>query len=232
MNQSFVYALHKTGVYAALDIVRDYGTRSTSGRRTSFSQFGEDKFLSDYFRDWQGVYIDVGGNHPINLSNTYLLYRRGWKGLVVEPIRRLYEKHRRIRPRDVQVNAAAGSADGQLTFYEVIPSVLSTCETAVFEELLSSGKAILLNKYTVPVVTVAELHRERLQSCPVSLLSVDTEGHGMDVLCGVDWEAMHPEVVICEANTDSRQEEITRFLSERGYKRAAQTGCNLIFSLK
>ena len=31
-----------------------------------------------------GIYIDVGCNHPIKFNNTYLLYKRGWSGINID----------------------------------------------------------------------------------------------------------------------------------------------------
>jgi FkbM family methyltransferase len=199
-------------------------------RQECFSQFGEDAFLRDYFGDRKGLYIDIGGNHPFRLSNTYLLYKRGWSGLVVEPIYRLYAKHRRFRRRDIQVNAAAGNEKGELTFYEMVPSVLSTCNAEEAERLLSSGVAKLLRTYSVPVLTVASLHQDYLGGRHVSLLSVDTEGHDMPVLEGVDWRSMRPEVIICEANDENAVSAVSGLLSLHGYECQARLGCNILFS--
>jgi FkbM family methyltransferase len=199
--------------------------------QSSFAQDGADRFLLEYFGDRKGIYMDIGGNHPIALSNTYLLYRLGWKGMVVDPIPRLIAKHRRFRPRDIQVNAAAGSAPSELTFYELIPSVLSTCEPSEARERLSTGEAKLLNRYTVPVMTVADLYKQHLAPSHVSLLSIDTEGHDLDVLLGVDWNQLRPEVVICEAKEDSSKRQVTDLLQTRGYRPINEIGCNLFFGL-
>jgi len=184
MRNGLVYALHKTGVYRLLDECRDFAERIQSSRQQSFSQFGEDQFLLERFKDRKGFYIDIGGNHPIRGSNTYALYRNGWEGLVVEPIERFYDKQRRRRPRDIQVNAAVGSSSGDMTFYEMIPSVLSTCEFDVAKEVLSAGRGRLLNEYSVRLATVADLYRMQMSPRPVSLLCVDTEGHDLAVLQG------------------------------------------------
>jgi FkbM family methyltransferase len=230
LRLSLIYALHKTGLYGVLDGCRDYAKLATMAKRQSFSQFGEDLFLRSYFGDRQGLYIDIGGNHPFRLSNTYLLYRMGWKGLVVEPIRKLYVKHRRLRPRDIQINAAVSDRTGDLTFYQMIPPVLSTCDPKEVEKMLSSGSALLLHKYSVPTTTVAELYRTHLAPRPISLLSIDTEGYDMAVLRGVDWEEMNPEIVICEANDKGLREETYHFLAGHGYKCLKVLGCNLIFT--
>ena len=230
LRLSLIYALHKTGLYGVLDGCRDYAKLATMAKRQSFSQFGEDLFLRSYFGDRQGLYIEIGGNHPFRLSNTYLLYRMGWKGLVVEPIRKLYVKHRRLRPRDIQINAAVSDRTGDLTFYQMIPPVLSTCDPKEVEKMLSSGSALLLHKYSVPTTTVAELYRTHLAPRPISLLSIDTEGYDMAVLRGVDWEEMNPEIVICEANDKGLREETYHFLAGHGYKCLKVLGCNLIFT--
>jgi len=226
-----VYALHKTGVYRVLDECRDYAESLHSSRQHSFSQYGEDLFLQERFEGRKGLYIDIGGNHPIRGSNTYQLYRKGWGGLVVEPIERFYTKQRRVRPRDIQVNAAVGSSAGELTFYEMIPSVLSTCDADVAKEVLSMGRGRLLREYSVRVATVAELYRTHMAPRPISLLCIDTEGHDLAVLQGVDWTTVHPEIVICEANEMDQEREISRFLALYGYHCLKSLGGSLIFAL-
>ena len=230
LNHKLAFMLHKTGVYKLLDSGRDFVQLLRAGRRTSFSQYGEDMFLSEYFGGRKGAYIEIGGNHPFRLSNTYLLYRMGWSGVVVEPIRNLYNKHKRFRPRDIQVNAAAGDSTGNLTFYEMVPSILSTCNPDEAKTMLATGSVSLLRKYTVPVVTINDLYRKHLASYPVLLLSIDTEGYDLPVLRGIDWKVMHPELVICEANDATAETAITQFLAEQGYECLKVLGCNRIFA--
>jgi len=224
------HALHKSGLFGVLDWFRDYVELFKASSRTSFSQYGEDLELQKRFGARKGIYIEIGANHPIRLSNTYLLYRKGWRGMIVEPVPSLFAKHKKLRPRDIHINAAAGSADGELTFYELIPSVLSTCDADEAEKAVNGGIARLLKRFPVPVATVASLYRTHLAPEPVLVLSVDTEGHDLAVLKGVDWDSMRPEVVICEGNNDDKQSEITEFLAARGYECFKQMGCNLMFS--
>jgi hypothetical protein len=47
------------------------------------------------------TYLDIGAHHPTRLSNTYLFYKRGFQGVVVEPDPELMGAIRRVRPRDV-----------------------------------------------------------------------------------------------------------------------------------
>jgi FkbM family methyltransferase len=225
-----VYACWKAGIWGTLDSVRDYAVFIAAGKSKTFSQFGEDLFLQEYFAGRQGIYIDIGGNHPLKLSNTYLLYKMGWSGIVVEPIRRMCAKHKRFRPRDTQINAAAGQVAGELNFYEMIPHFLSTCEPQEAKARLSSESTKLIGEYSVPVLTVAELYSKYLAPRPVLLLSVDTEGHDIYVLRGIDWKSFRPEVIICEGNDEASKAIIVSFLAEKGYRAIRDFGCNTIFS--
>ena len=151
--------------------------------------------------------------------------------MVVEPIHRLCVKHKRFRPRDIQVNAAAGDIAGNLIFYEVIPACLSTCDPGA-KSMFSKGSALLLHEYAVPVTTLAELYRKHLAPHPISLLSIDTEGHDLAVLRGIDWAAIRPEIVICEANDQARESEIRQFMAEHSYEYLRGLGVNLIFAFR
>ena len=56
-------------------------------KRKSFSQFKEDIFINDFFKNQKiGKYVDLGAFHPMRLNNTYLLYKRGWSGTNIDQI--------------------------------------------------------------------------------------------------------------------------------------------------
>ncbi len=58
-----------------------------------------------------GCYVDVGANHPIHNSNTYWFYRRGWRGVCIDPTPGFAAAHARSRPRDVFVESGVGVED-------------------------------------------------------------------------------------------------------------------------
>ena len=46
-------------------------------KRTSYSQFKEDLFINNYFKNKSiGFYVDIGCYHPVKYSNTALIYNR------------------------------------------------------------------------------------------------------------------------------------------------------------
>ena len=54
-------------------------------KRTRYSQWGEDQFIIDFFKDKKkGIYFDVGCFHPFMYSNTCLLHNKGWYGVNID----------------------------------------------------------------------------------------------------------------------------------------------------
>ena len=51
-----------------------------------YGQSAEDAILQILLPERNGVYIDIGCGNPIKTSNTFVFYKRGWKGVVVDPI--------------------------------------------------------------------------------------------------------------------------------------------------
>lgn len=219
-------------LWCIVDGVREIIWYLKAAIRGTFSQYGEDRFLLEYFRGEKGTYIDVGASHPFKISSTYLLYRNGWSGLTLEPIPELFKKHKRFRPCDIALNVAAGAKNGVLRFSELFPGVLSTFNEELARKLINNGTSVLRRQYMVEVITLAEAYRRYLKNQSVDLLSIDAEGFEMEVLGGVDWSLLRPTLIICEVQTPSGNDmtnEIEKLLVSKGYRRLAGFGCNIVF---
>jgi hypothetical protein len=55
-----------------------------------------------------GFYIDVGAHHPFRYSNTHMLYRRGWRGINIDPIPGAKIAFDRFRPGDINLEMGVG----------------------------------------------------------------------------------------------------------------------------
>jgi hypothetical protein len=82
----------------------------------SFSQRGEDLLSLALLRN-KGItkpsYVDIGANHPTRLSNTYLMYLLGGRGMIIEPDPDAAEAIRRTRPRDITINAGVATDEDE-----------------------------------------------------------------------------------------------------------------------
>ena len=70
------------------------------------TQVGNDK------KKRNGIYVDVGAYHPKLFSNTYLFYKKGWRGICVDPNPEVGKMFRLARPRDVFLNVGVGDVGG------------------------------------------------------------------------------------------------------------------------
>lgn len=186
--------------YRVLRRTVNHGLRAKSlfGPRSSYAAGGEDLILLNLFktRSEPGTYVDIGAGHPKHFSNTYALYREGWKGTTVDPIRRNVIAARRLRSRDTQIHALCGASDGSETLFEFDPYELSTVSPDRVAELKDAGHAPV-DQYPVSMITLAGLN---LRASPeeTCVLSIDTEGWELPVLLGNDWSRYLPAVICIE----------------------------------
>ncbi len=172
----------------------------------SYAQNGEDVLL------WRalghvgaGHYIDVGAHHPDIDSVTRAFYDRGWSGVNVEPLAEPAAQIAAVRTRDVTLRLALGAADGELPFFEVPGTGLSTLDAAAAEAARAAGHAAL--ETTVTVRTLAEICR--LHAAPeIHFLKIDVEGAERQVLEGADFEAHRPWIILAEATAPMSTHEV------------------------
>lgn len=222
-------ARQSPAIYAAWVRLRDVRSYYIGLRKKSFSQHGEDQFVAKYFAGRPpGFYLDIGASHPFRISNTYLLYRTGWRGVTVEPIPFLGALHRKWRPRDRLLPVAVGREPGRLPFFEMTPSVLSTLDRKTYEEYVREGRAVLSKTYDIQVVPLDEVIRLATRENSVDFLSIDIEGLDAEVLESIDLKSFRPELVCVECNDGEVKARIEKMFSSCSYEILTELGCNVI----
>lgn len=201
---------------------------STMLTRASYSQHGEDAWIMPELLKTNltgGIYVEVGANHPTRLSNTYLLYRHGLTGIVIEPNSELAALHRRIRPRDSVLCAGCGSESGAKLLHVASAPVLSSFSLDEIEGRKEGARVV--RSELVPVLTLDSI----VGSFPeawVYFLSIDTEGFDLDVVRGA-LTTLRKTLFLCVECVDSGAEAMLRDeLSDR-FEVVKALGCNLIF---
>jgi FkbM family methyltransferase len=230
MNQALLRVVRQTApLYTAVRRIRDSCSYAKGQYRRSYSQHGEDNFILNFFGHKQaGFYVDIGASHPFRLSNTYLLYQHGWRGVTVEPIPLLGHLHKRWRPQDNLVRKAIGPVPGNLMFQEMLPSVLSTLDADTAQTCVTEGKAQLLRSYPINVITLEELFLKYVGSRAVDLLSIDMEGLDAETIMSFNFGNIRPVMICVEANNTDDRCKILTYLNQRGYRLVTDLGCNLI----
>lgn len=203
--------------------------------KRSFSQVGED-IIADFYLPGitRGTYVDVGANDPVEYSNTYAFYKKGWRGLLVEPNPDRIKLLRTFRPRDVVVGEGVSERAQELSYHMFRAAALNTFSATYAEKYEALGHKIILVKQ-IQTRPLAELLNQYLPGKPVHILSTDTEGYDLTTLQTNDWNSVRPLIVIAEVaefagDTATRSErDVTAYMQGVGYGKLADTYINAVY---
>jgi len=185
----------------------------------SFAQNQEDVLAWDYFdRKRDGFFVEVGANHPTDLSQTWFLEQRGWKGILVEPLPACCEKLRAVRQHSVICEAAAGAPE------QVGEATLNVAQSDVWSHLGEENTDLpVASRIKVAVRTLDDILAEH-HAPPPDLLSIDTEGMELQVLRGFDLQRHRPALVLLEDHMETL--DLYFYMRRAGYKLLKRTGPN------
>ncbi len=205
----------------------------------SYAQCGEDiiahTILCKQLRITKPTYVDIGAHDPVRLSNTYLLYTLGSRGLLIEPdpdgVRRLRRKRRHdaILPAGISVD---GSRLAE--FYRLNQPTLNTFSLADAQDACSQGPYCIIQRISVPVLPIDEAIDQHLGQRP-NFVSIDAEGMDLSILRSYDFDRHRPELIciesaqFCESNLGAPRSEVFDLLEQLGYFLYASTYINGLF---
>ncbi|QWD21876.1 FkbM family methyltransferase [Polynucleobacter paneuropaeus] len=201
-------------------------------KKTYYAQYGEDKALSQIFNRSNGVCIEVGGYDGITGSNTLFFEREGWQCLIIEPMPEFAEKIKLLRSCEV-VELAASDQEGEVDFY-IAKGVetLSTMElNASHFARISSLSKEAPRKITVKTARLDDILSSRGIFHP-DFITIDVEGHELNVLKGLSFDLIHPRIVIIEDNSYGIDPSINQYMNKKGFIRFKKTGCNFWYAKK
>lgn len=215
--------LVKEGLEFKENIIRDIG----EGAQLCYSQEGESLILDRFFNSQEkGCYVDVGAHHPKRFSNTYAFYKRGWRGVNIEPTPGTREMFDALRPEDVFLPIAVSNKTSVQDFYIFNESALNTFNKSLAEEYQRAGYE-LTEVRPMSSSTLEILLDEWQNGRPIDFMSIDVEGHELPVLQSNDWTRFRPRVLLVEIlNFDLNHPEsypVHNFMLEHGYVLFAKT---------
>ena len=170
----------------------------------SYAQNREDMVLRSFFPDVEnGFYIDIGANDPEADSVTKIFYDAGWRGINVEPNKKLYRKLLKKRPYDTNLNIGIGSfeAKNKLRVYE--NHGLSTFSKDM-QKAYSNDSNYKTKNYVDQEIQIIKLDKLFNDFVPekttVHFMKIDVEGYEYEVIEGNNWAIYRPEIICIEAN--------------------------------
>jgi len=205
----------------------------------SFSAWGEDRIIKSWL-DLKGIdpkavrYLDIGAAYPVFLSNTYLLYKNGAQGVLVEPDPQQVARLRANRARDTVLDVGVAAASGRGKLLQLTAPVFNTFSVEAAEKAVTQSRGWkedqrqdIVGEVDVRLVTINEILEEQFVSCAPHVLSIDVEGLDFSVLRGMDFERFAPLIICTEIGGErAAYEEI---LAPFGYEFVCWTPDNFIF---
>lgn len=194
------------------------------------AQFGEDTILLEIFRNRStGFCAEVGAHDGVTGSTTLAFERIGWQCLLVEPNPDLTEHIQRNRSCTLATRAAS-AAEGSAVFYVADHAVMSTLDIGRRQRRVSGagGRLRAIEVQTARLDTLlADAGFEHLD-----FLTIDVEGHELEVLKGFTLERFTPRVVIIEEEVPYRRSKVARHMCAHGYINFRRTGVNEWYALR
>ena len=81
--------------------------RKMKYQKKSYSFNGVDLIIDYIFKNKKnGFYLDIGAQHPISNNNTFLLFKKGWKGINIDLDKKNIDLFNIARPHDINLNFA------------------------------------------------------------------------------------------------------------------------------
>jgi FkbM family methyltransferase len=203
----------------------------------SYAQSGEDmivSFLFGHLKIADQSYLDIGAYEPVLISNTFLFYERGHRGVLVEPNVTMCEKLKAVRPRDITLNAGIGVAAAKVADYYVMsePSWSTFDKAEAEHQVKVTGGTIFIKEVRkLPLLDVNDVIAEHFKGAP-SFVSIDAEGWHFAILKAIDYTRFRPKVICVEtlvSGENTTIPEIPRFMETQGYVARGGSFANAIF---
>jgi len=205
--------------------------------KASYAQEGEDLVLLSFYegkKGYKGFYVDVGAHHPYRISNTMAFYKKGWKGINIEPNPGAMKWFNIFRRRDINLNMGVAATEGTLTYYRFNAPELNGFSRELSEARNQNTPHRIIGTVQVPVRRLDALLDEHLEvGQTIDFFSIDVEGFDLEVLQSNDWARYRPLYVLVEdlSQTDRVFDTpISDFLNEKGYRMVAKTKRTLFFA--
>ena len=187
-------------------------------KKKTYSMDGEDLIIADYFKNKEkGFYIDVGCYHPIHRNNTFLLYKKGWKGLNIDIHSFSIELFNYLRPKDLNYNFAISDENKKIKMF--FQKELSQLSTINYTQATKSIEGIIKEKEIQSYTLDEVLNFSNLENKKIDLLDIDVEGADLKVLKGLSFENCKPELICIEIHEENvKKSETFIYLNNIGYE--------------
>ena len=170
-------------------------------KRAQYSQWGEDKYINDFFKDIKnGIYLDIGCFHPFMYNNTCLLHRKGWRGINIDINPTSIDLFNIVRPNDINLCTTINETKKTFEVYYDDPfSPVNTLDKQFYEKLkIKSNKDT--KKLTVESKSMKEILNISKIDNSIDFINLDVEGMDYKILQNINLNQLKPKLISVETH--------------------------------
>ena len=196
LKEKFIYSSKSNIIKTLYFFIQKYLKNKP---KNSYSFGGVDLLANHFFRNQKkGIYLDIGCYHPINGSNTYLLYKKGWNGINIDLDNDSIDLFNYFRKNDYNKQIAVSDYKGKITLHTYHNrSAVQTVNRQNAKWMNSKG----LKKIEVQCDTLNSIiENSEYKNKEIDFLSIDIEGHELTALKEFNFNRYKPKLVIIEYN--------------------------------
>jgi FkbM family methyltransferase len=207
------------------DIFKDLLNYFSLGKDKNFSQANQDLFVL-YFTHYagkKGFYVEIGAGDGVTISNTYLLEKAGWNGIIVDPVN--YNSENIKLRKCIKDNRAVYSKSGlKVPFFfasEPNPKYMWQREnfSGILEHISDHNKTVPNKIINVETVSLNDLLEQYNAPNKIDYISIDTEGSEFEIINNFDFNKYDVEIFTIEHNQANFRKDIIKLLNDKEYFR-------------
>ena len=205
-------------------------------KRTQYSQWGEDQFINQFFKDKiDGIYLDIGCFHPVMYSNTCLLHRKGWRGINIDINPTSIDLFNILRPKDTNLCTTINEIKETFEIYYDDPfSPVNTLDKQFYENLENKNnkntkKLFVESKSMQEILNISKIDKS------IDFINLDVEGMDYKILKNINLNQLKPKLVSIEThNVDGLKskdcESIVKLMKENSFSIYKRVGPTTLFN--
>jgi FkbM family methyltransferase len=182
-------------------------------KNNMYSQSQEEQYITEYFKDFKGILLDLGANDGKTFSNSLRLIELGWKAYLVEPSPKAYKKLTALHHSNTNVEClpiAIGMSNVKATLHESGWHLHHKSDIALLSTLVPEEKKrwerVAFDEVEVEVLDYKTL-TELIGIKDFDFITIDIEGLDWFILQQIDLS--NTKMVCVETNSIETEKYIS-----------------------
>ena len=199
-------------------------------KKKSYSMEKEDLEIAKILNNIKnGFYVDVGGYHPLHRNNTYLLYKKNWRGINIDLSKFSIDLFNFARPEDINLNVAVSKTNKKIKYYtQKKISQLSTIYKDIANKRMQGP---IIEKEILSDTLTALLEKTLYKNRRIDFLNIDAEGADFEVLESLNFDVYRPKLICVEIDDEQiENSKIFNFLKKQKYTNQWSATFSYIFT--